>query len=168
VGDTLVRCIFMSDGTHLSNFAGDKNEWAVYMTVGNLSSKISKMPSMYSIVMVTILLIPIKEHNIPLKRRNEQRHTNPEVLNEVLRRELQPLMCKRNPGAESRYYKVLCADGNIRSCKPALAAWPADCPEDSDLHHLERHVCFWCQCPKKELADYVPPDKQHPWWDHNL
>jgi len=30
VGDTLVPLIFMYNGTHLSNFAGDKKEWPVY------------------------------------------------------------------------------------------------------------------------------------------
>jgi len=40
VGDTLVRLIYMSDGTHLSNFACHKKEWPVYMTIGDLSSKI--------------------------------------------------------------------------------------------------------------------------------
>jgi len=44
LGDTLVPLIFMSDGTHLSNFAGDMTEWPVYMTIGNLSSKICQMP----------------------------------------------------------------------------------------------------------------------------
>jgi len=29
VGDTLVPLIFMSDGTHLSNFAGDNKVWPV-------------------------------------------------------------------------------------------------------------------------------------------
>jgi len=53
-------------------------------------------------------------------------------------------------------------------CKPVLAASLADCPEYSDLHHLKRHVWFWCECAKNTLGDYVPPDKQHPWRDHNL
>jgi hypothetical protein len=63
---------------------------------------------------------------------------------------------------------VLFADGNFRHCKPVLAAWFADCPEYSDLHHRERHVCFWCECPKDELGDYVPPDNQYPRQDPNL
>jgi len=29
VGDTLVALMFMSDGTHLLNFAGDNTEWPV-------------------------------------------------------------------------------------------------------------------------------------------
>jgi len=76
----------MSDGTHLSNFAGDKKEWPVYMTIGNLSSKICQMPSTHSVVMVALLPIPTKNCNIPQKRLDEQRQTNGEVLNEVLRR----------------------------------------------------------------------------------
>jgi len=63
----------MSDGTHLSNFAGDKKEWPVYMTIGNLSSMIRQMPSTNSILMVALLPIPIKNSNIPQKRLDEQR-----------------------------------------------------------------------------------------------
>jgi hypothetical protein len=55
----------MSHGTHLSNVAGDKKEWPVYMTIGNLSSKIRRMPSTLSIVMVALLPIRIKNRNIP-------------------------------------------------------------------------------------------------------
>jgi hypothetical protein len=130
----------MSDGTHLLNFAGDQKEWPVFMTIGNLSSKIPQMPSTHSVVIVALLPIPIKNRNIPQKRRDERRQTNREVLNEVLWRVLHPHIFKPNPSAESGYYKVLCADSNFRRCEPVLAAWLADCPEYSDLHHLERHV----------------------------
>ena len=138
------------------------------MTIGNLSSKIHQMPSTHSVVMVALLLIPIKNRNFPQKWLDEQRRTNREVLNEVLRQLLQPLTFKHNPAAESGYYNVLCVDGNFRSCKPVLAAWLADSPEYSDLHHLKWHVCFWCECPKNELGDYVPPEKQYPRRYHNL
>ena len=52
--------------------------------------------------------------------------------------------------------------------KPVLAAWLADGPKYNDLHHHKRHVCFWCECPKNELGDYIRSDKQHPQRDHNL
>jgi len=168
VGDTLVPLIFMSGGIHLSNFAGDKKEWPVYVTIGNLSSKVHHMPSTHSVVMIALLPIAIKNHNFPQKRLDEQRQTNQEVLNEVLRWVLQPLTYRQNPSAESGHWNVLCADGNFRHCKPVSAAWLAVCPEYSDLHDLERHVWFRCQCPNNELADYLPPDKQRPWRDHNL
>jgi len=158
----------MSDGIHLLNFAGDKKEWPVYMTIGNLRSKISQTPWTHSIVIVALLPIPIKNRNIPWKRLDGQRQTNREVLKEVLQQVLQPLTFKQHPSAESRYYNVLCADGNFRCCKPVLAAWLANCPKYCDLHHLQWHVCFRCECPNNKLGDYVHPDKQHPRWDHNL
>jgi len=61
----------MSDGTHLSNFADDKEAWPVYLTIGNLSSKIRQRPSTYSIAMVALLPIPIKNHNIPQKQQDK-------------------------------------------------------------------------------------------------
>ena len=142
MGDTLVPLIFMSDGTHLSNFAGIKKEWPVYMAIGNLSSKIGQMPSKHRVMIVALLPIPIKNRNIAQKRLDEQRQTNREVLIEILRRLLPPLTFKHNLSAESGYYNFLCADRNFRRCKPVLTAWLADCPEYSDLHNLERHVCF--------------------------
>jgi len=114
VGDILVPLIFMSDGTHLSNFAGDKKEWPVYMTIGNISLKIRQIPSTHSVVIVALLPTPIKNRNIPQTWLDEQRQTNREVLNKVLRRVLHLLTFKQNPSAESRYYNVLCADGNFR------------------------------------------------------
>ena len=117
--------------------------------------------------MVAFLPIPIKNSNTPQLRLDEEWRTNREVLNEVLWRVLQPLTVEKRHSTESGYYNNLFADGNSRHCKPVLAAWIADCPENSDLHHLKWHVCFWCECPKKELVDYVHPDYQHPRCDHN-
>jgi len=138
------------------------------MTIGNLSSKIHQMPSMHSVLRDALLPIPIMKGTLPHKRLDEQGLTNREVLNKVRWQVLQSLTFKQNLSAKSRYYNVLCVDDNIRHCKPALTGWLADCPGYSDLHHLERHVCLWCECPKNELADYIAPDKQHPKGDHNV
>jgi hypothetical protein len=69
----------MSDGTHLSNFAADSKEWPVYMSIHNQSLMISQMPSTHSLIMLTLLPIPIKNPNIPQKLRDEQRQTHREV-----------------------------------------------------------------------------------------
>jgi hypothetical protein len=122
LGGTLVPLIFMSGRTHLSKFARDKKEWPVYMTIGNLSSKIGQMLSFHTVVMVALLPIPIKNRNIPQKRQGEQRHKNREVLKEVLWRVLQPLRLKQNPNAENGYNNVLRADSNSRHCKPVVPA----------------------------------------------
>jgi hypothetical protein len=168
VGDTLVAIILIPDGTHLSHFAGKTKECPVYMTIGNQSSKIRQMPSMDSIVMVTLVPIPIKNRNIDENRLDERWQTNGKVLNEVLQWVLLPFSVEHNSSAKSRDYKVLCADGNFQHCKPRLAASLAGWPEYRDLHHLAQHVCYWCECPKNAHDDYVPPDDQHPWRDYNL
>jgi hypothetical protein len=123
---------------------------------------------MHCVVMVALLPIPIKNPFNPQMRLDEQQRSDREVLKEVLRWLLQPLTFKHNPSAESGYYNILCADGNFRHRKPVLATWLADSPEYRDLHHFERNACCWCECPKNELGDYVPPDKQHPRRDPNL
>jgi len=138
------------------------------MTIGNLSSKIRQLPSTHTVIIVAILLIAIKNCNIPQNRLDKQQQTNREVLNVVLRQIHQSVTFKPNPNTESEYYNFLCADGHFRRCKPVLAAWLTDCPKYRDLYHLKRHVLYWCEYPKNELGDYVPPDRQHPRRDHNL
>jgi len=81
VRDTLVPLIIMSDGTHFWKLADDKTEQPVYLTIGNLSSKIRQMPSTESGVMVAVLRIPFKNRNIPQNWLAELRHSNREVLN---------------------------------------------------------------------------------------
>jgi hypothetical protein len=58
----------MSDGTHLSNVAGNKRQWPEYMAIGNLSSKISQMPSTQSVIVVALLLIRVQNRNIAQKQ----------------------------------------------------------------------------------------------------
>jgi len=168
VGNILVPFIFMSGRSHLLYFAANKTEWLVSMLIGNQSSKIGQMLSFDCVVMVALLPTPIKNSNIPQKWFNEQRQTHREVMNKVHWWVLQPLTFKQNPCAESGYYNILCAYAIFRHCKPVSAAWIADCTQYCNLQHLERHVCYWCECPKNELDDYVPPDRQQPRQDHNL
>jgi hypothetical protein len=73
----------MSYGTHLLNFAGDKKQYPVYMTINNLSWKIRQTPSMHSIVMVTLLPIQINNRYIAQKRLDKQWQRNRVVLKEV-------------------------------------------------------------------------------------
>jgi len=68
--------IFRSARTHFSNFAGEKTQWPVYMTIGYLSSKVRQMPSQHNFVMVALLLIPIMNRNVPQKLLDEQQQTH--------------------------------------------------------------------------------------------
>jgi len=87
VGNTPGPLILMSDGTHVSDFAGDKKQWRVWMTIGYIWSKIRQRPSMSRVEMVTLLPIPIKNPNIPQNWVHEQLQTTREVLEEWLRQD---------------------------------------------------------------------------------
>jgi hypothetical protein len=94
------------------------------------------MPSMHSVAMVALLPIAINNHDIPQKWLDEERRSNQVVRNRVLWQVLHPPTFKQNPIAKSRYFNVLCADGNFRHCKPVLASSLADSPEYSYQHHF--------------------------------
>ena len=164
----LVTLVIMSDGTHLSNFSGDKKLCPDYIPIANLSSEICQMPSMHTVTMVALLPIPIINCNVHKKRLHEHRQTNQEVLNTVPLQGFQHVTFKHNLNPERGYYNVLLADRNFRRCRRVLAAGLAEYPEYRDLHHLECHVCCWCECPNNDLGDIVPSDQQHPRQDHNL
>jgi len=147
VGDTLVPLIFITNGTHLTNFAGDTRVWPVYTTIGNLCSKIHQMASMQNTVMIALLKIPIKNCHIPQKLLDMEQQSKSEVLNQVLRQGIQPPSCQHNHSTESISYNVLCANVNFGHRKLILVAWIADCCECSDQYHIEQQVCFWYECP---------------------
>jgi len=67
---------------------------------------------MHSVVIVAYLLIPNNNRNNPQKQLGLQRQTNQEVLHEGLWRWRRPLTFKHNPGAESWYYTIFCADAH--------------------------------------------------------
>jgi hypothetical protein len=97
VGDTLVSLAFLSDGTHLSNFDGDKHEWPVYTTIGNLSLNFHQMASRHSVVLFALLPISITNRNIPQPLRNVEQHTHREEPNYVIWQVLQPFTLKHIP-----------------------------------------------------------------------
>jgi hypothetical protein len=118
--------------------------------------------------MVALLPTHIKNRNILHMSLDEHRQTDREALNEIFWLVLQPLTLQQNLSAKSATYNVLCADGNFRRCKLLSPAWIEDYSEYSDIHHLEQHVCFWCECPINEFGEYVPPDNHHPQQDHSM
>jgi len=138
----------MSDATHLTNFSGNKNVWPVYMMIGNLSALVRMATTMHSLLLVALLPIAIKMHDIPLSRYNEQKEHNRMILQYVLHPILGPLMC-----ADRRVFFAWCADSHFRRCVASPAAGIADYPEyrglpKPDLLHtmqqgMLKHLLGW-------------------------
>ena len=55
VGATVVPIILSSDKTKLLNFHGDKSAWPLYLTIGNLSKEVQRMPSAHSTILIRYL-----------------------------------------------------------------------------------------------------------------
>ena len=165
MGQTIVPIILMSDGTHLTNFCGDKKVWPIYMTIGNLCAAVRMKHSMHAVLLVALLPIPIKMHYIPLKKRNAQREHNQMVLQHVLQDVMQGLLQSEN---ENGHFYTYWADGRFRYCYPTLAGWMADYPEHRDHHNIKNGVCYWCKCPQGEMGDFCDQTDCHQLRDHTL
>lgn len=124
VGGTLVPLIFLSDSTHLTNFAGDK-AWPVYMTIGNLRSSVRMKPMMHSVVLVALLPQPLEARDVPLAQKNKQMKQNRLIQQTVLDYLLQPL----SSPADSEFV-ALCSDDRRRSCHHAMLEIQRECSRE--------------------------------------
>jgi hypothetical protein len=161
VGDTVVPLVFMSDATHLTNFAGNKKAWPVYMTISNLPAAVRMRPAMQAVVLAALLPVPIKLLDVAAPQRADQRTHKHHVTQYVLRHLLAPL-CHPEGGV----FTALCADANRRRCYTPVSASVADYPEHYDLQNLRHSSCIWCECPADEMGDHRPPQDHHPARDH--
>jgi hypothetical protein len=146
-GGTLVPVICMSDSTHLTNFAGDKKAWPIYMTIGNINSSSRGKPTEYASVLLGLLPVPRKLKKMNKKAKDVQRATNQEVLREAIKAILSPIN-----QAAVRGMEVLCGDGLIRTCFPRIAAWLGDYPEYINILGLKSGACIWCEADADEFG----------------
>jgi len=72
----VVPIIFLSDATHPTNFSGDKNAWPVYMMIGNLSTIVRMPSSQHAILLIALLPIPNKLHDVPISQYTAQKENN--------------------------------------------------------------------------------------------
>ena len=54
----MIPIIVASDKTHLTNFGGNKSAWPIYMSLGNINSKIRNSPSKKAWVTIAYMPIP--------------------------------------------------------------------------------------------------------------
>ena len=151
VGGTLLPIILMSDATQLTNFSGDQKSWPVYMTIGNLNSKIRQKHHLHTICTIAMLPTgPKLKDFMDKKTRDRQAAHNNSVFHECVRAILAPLtdVVQRNTGVTA-----LCADGAYRRVFPCVAAWIADYPEHILLQNLGSGACPVCEADKSRFED---------------
>ncbi|KAH0611279.1 uncharacterized protein H6S33_010544 [Morchella sextelata] len=139
-GSTVIPIICASDGTHLTNFSGDKKAWPIYLTIGNIKSSVRNKPTGHSFILLGLLPVPPKLGK------------NTTLANCVLRRQSQMALHRalgeifqsiRECSQEGELIK--CADGYERLCFPVLSGWIADQPEHSNLQNISTSACPRCE-----------------------
>ncbi|KAF8415030.1 hypothetical protein EV426DRAFT_579132 [Tirmania nivea] len=124
VGATLVPVLFASDATHLINFSGDGKVWPIYMSIGNIKSRVRNKPTSH--VWIPVALLP----------------HSPKFI-------LRPLSDAAQDGL-----KVKCADEVIRKCHFRVASWLADHMENATIHGIYATRCPICECPQEQLGQF--------------
>jgi hypothetical protein len=116
---TVIPIILGSDSTHLTNFAGGKKAWPVYLTVGNIASKARNRPSERAWVLIAY--IPSPEFLDADKIRGTLINR---VYHQCMRIILGSLV---NAGLNG--VRIVDSKGHIRHCHLVVAGHLADLPE---------------------------------------
>jgi len=99
---------------------GDKKEWPVYLSLGNIDSTIRSKPSNLGSILVALLPIPPKYHFEGRGKTTavkEQQIHNREILRKVFELIFHPLDTLFNTGK-----LLLCVDGQMWQSYPAICA----------------------------------------------
>jgi len=142
-----VPIIGLSYQTQLITFSGDKKAWPVYMTIGNILSKIRSSPAKMPILLLALLPVLPKFTGESARANQAQRQTNADILWAVF--DLVQALLQQ----VAREGMVMdCADGKTRLCFPILLAWIVDHAEHAGLQGIGSKSCPKCQVQCEELG----------------
>jgi len=157
VGSTLIPLLFASDGTHLTNYSGDKKLWPVYMTIGNIASKFRLKPSMHAWLPIAFLpMSPKRVMKVLGWSVAKQELESLDMTNRILEYILRPLSDVGNNGVD-----MICSDEAKGCCYLRVAGWTADHSESATIHAIYFNRYPLCECPANALGDDPLPGFEH-------
>ncbi|KAF7303341.1 hypothetical protein MIND_00561800 [Mycena indigotica] len=140
-GATIVPVILSSDKTQLSSFAGDKQAWPVYISIGNISKSIRRQPNSRATVLLGYIPVP----KLDCYSKGARKMAAYQVFHDCMCKMLDKLVEAGRDGVD-----IVCADGWARWCFPLPAAYIADYPEQCLVVCCQENSCPRCSCPPKE------------------
>jgi len=147
-GPTVVPRIGLSDQKELTNVAGDKQAWLVYLTIRHTLSRTRNRPIKMPILLLALLLVPPKFTPELAPADEAQRLMNPDVLRTVFDLVLGSLQQVVQEGTV-----IDCAEGKTHFFFPILYVGIADNAEHAALHRIGSKSCSRWEVPCKELCE---------------
>jgi len=140
-----------SDQTHLTNHSGNKKEWPVYLSLGNIDSTIRSKSSNLASILVALFPIPPKYH---FKGHGKTTAVKEQPIHsqEVLRKVFELICCPLDALFNSGMLK-LCVDGRMGQCYPVICAWTADYFENIHLHSIKQPHCPEFEGPRSSFGE---------------
>jgi hypothetical protein len=135
----VVPIICASDGTHLTNYSGDKKPWPIYFTIGNIKSSVQSKPTGHSLILLGLLPVSPKIGKNSLAH-SALRRQSQMALHRAMGEIFQSI---RECFQEGKL--IACTDGYERLCFPLLSGWIADQPEHSNLQNISTGSCARCE-----------------------
>ncbi|KAG8789232.1 hypothetical protein FRC12_013725 [Ceratobasidium sp. 428] len=144
IGDfaTIAPIILSTDKTKMTLISGNQKAWPVYMSIGNISKNIRKLPSERATLLVGFIPVPeLSNISNPIQKSE----AGWQLFHSCMESILEPLKVLSRVGMD-----VLCADGGLRRVFPILAAYLADYPEQVLVTCVRDSRCPTCWIPFKK------------------
>ncbi|KAG1771393.1 hypothetical protein EV702DRAFT_1181468 [Suillus placidus] len=151
-GSCVAPVIIATDKTQLTQFAGDKTAYPVYLTLGNLPRAIRWKPSQHACILVGYLSVS-KMVGTELSKKQKSTCIQ-QLFHDSMRIVLEPLIEAGKRGVE-----VTGGDGKVCLVHPILACYVADYPEQYLVTCAKYGTCPKCKVDDSQMGD----GDQGPW-----
>ncbi|KAG1735953.1 uncharacterized protein EDB91DRAFT_1235852 [Suillus paluster] len=148
-GSCVAPVIIATDKTQLTQFAGDKSAYPVYLTLGNLPRAIRWKPSQHACILVAYLSVS-KMVGVELSKKQKSTCIQ-QLFHDSMRIVLEPLIEAGKSGVE-----VTGGDGKVRMVHLILACYVADYPEQCLVTCAEYGTCPKCEVDNSQMGNEDP------------